>query len=239
MTTWHYVEAGAPVGPLTMDEMKTAINDGKITPSTKVWSGEGEWTHASETLLAELFIIPDSTTPPPLAGEDVDNTFMWILVTIPLVSSLLDLALATTLIFPAILANIALCVVDERKLKKAGHKAPVNWAVFIVPIYLWKRAELLNHKKYYFSAWVLVFALSIMLDINNVQGVLADSACPVVTDIIKEQLYGTAKCMKVNIDSEVTTGFYKATAILDNGNELYITIEEQDDGMIYVQIPDQ
>lgn len=239
MTTWHYVEGGAQVGPLTLDEVKGAISAGKITPSTKVWSGEGDWTHASETLLSEFFDVRKSTTPPPLAGDDIDNKFMWILVTVPILGAIIDLIAGTVLFLPSIIANIALCMLDEKKLKAAGHSALVHWSVFIVPIYIWKRATLLSHKKHYFGAWVAAFVLSIFLDIGGTQSAIEEAACPIVTDIIKEQLYGSARCMDVTIDKEVTTGFYKATATLDNGNELSITIEEKDNGMIYVQVPNQ
>ncbi|SDR72614.1 protein of unknown function [Halopseudomonas litoralis] len=239
MTTWHYVESGAQVGPLTIDEMKAAVGDGKITPSTKVWPGEGDWIHASETLLSEFFGVHEATTPPPLAGEDIDNKFMWVLVTVPIIGVIIDLIAGTVLFLPSIIANIALCMLDEKKLKAAGHAAPEHWSVFIVPVYIWKRAALLKHKKHYFGAWVAAFVLSILIDIGGAQAAIEEAACPIVTDIIKEQLYGSAKCMGVAIDKEVTTGFYKATATLDNGNELLITIEERDDGMIYVQIPNQ
>lgn len=239
MKAWHYVENGIQVGPLTIEEMKSAIGDGKITPSTKVWPGEGNWVHASETLLSEFFWAHTSTAPPPLAGEDIDNKFMWILVTVPIIGAIIDVIAGTTLFLPSIVANIVLCMLDEKKLKAAGHAAPEHWSVFIVPVYIWKRATLLNHKKYYFGAWVTAFVLSIMIDIGGNQVAIEESACPIVTDIIKEQLYGSARCMGVTIDKEVSTGFYKATATLDSGNELLITIEERDDGMIYVQIPNQ
>ncbi len=227
------------MGPLTIDEMKAAVSDGKITPSTKVWPGEGDWIHASETLLSEFFGVHEATTPPPLAGEDIDNKFMWVLATVPIIGAIIDLIAGTVLFLPSIIANIALCLLDVRKLKAAGHAVPVLWFVFLVPVYIWKRATLLNHKKHYFGAWVAAFVLSILIDIGGDQAAIEEAACPIVTDIIKEQLYGSARCMGVAIDKEVTTGFYKATATLDNGNELLITIEERDDGMIYVQIPNQ
>ncbi|WP_370598635.1 DUF4339 domain-containing protein [Plesiomonas shigelloides] len=239
MITWHYVENGVQVGPLTIDEMKKAINDGKIIASTKVWPGHGDWVHASETLLSEFLCKHETATPPPLLGEDIDNRFMWILVAVPVIGALIDLIAGTTLFIPTIVANIVLCILDEKKLKAAGHLSPVHWSVFIVPVYIWKRTILLNHKKHYFAAWIAAFVLSIILSIGGSQAAIEDAACPVVTDIIKQQLYGTAKCVDVTIDKELKTGFYKATATLDNGNELKITIKEKDNGMIYVQIPNQ
>ena len=239
MTTWHYVEHGAQVGPLTMDEMKDAIKNKKVTASTKVWPGEGDWIHASETLLSEFFYNRETTTPPPLASEDIDNRFMCILVAVPIAGVIIDLIAGATLFLPSIIANIVLCMLDEKKLKAAGHTAPAHWSIFIVPIYIWKRATLLNQKKHYFSAWVTAFIISIILSMSGAQADIEDAACPIVTDIIKKQFYGSSQCIDVTIDRELKNGFYIATATLDNGNELSITIEERDNDMIYVRIPRQ
>lgn len=67
---------------------------------------------------------------------------------------------------------------DERKLKVAGQKSPVNWLVFIVPVYLWKRADLLNQKKHYFWAWIAAFVLSIMIGTGGNQAILIDGNLP-------------------------------------------------------------
>jgi len=175
--------------------------------------------------------------PPPLSGEDIDNKFMWILAMVPIVGAIIDLIAETVLFFPSIVANVVFCMIDERKLKAAGHAAPEHWSVFIVPVYIWKRATLLNHKRYYFGAWVTAFFLSVLIDIGGNQVIIEETACLIVTDIVKEQLYDSAKCMGVEIDKEVSVGFYKGTAILENGSELSILIKEQGDGMVYVEIP--
>ncbi len=238
-STWYYVNNGEQIGPVNIDEIKTIIRSGKITESTKVWNDEGDWKPASETYLSSLFPQPDPTIPPPLMAEDVDNKFMWMLVAVPVLGTIIDLIVGAVLILPSIIANITLCYFDEKKLKSAGHKAPTLWMIFIVPIYIWKRCTLLNHKKYYFGAWVCTFILSILLSIGGHQVVLEQTACPLVSDIIKKQLYGSAECMDVTIDKGVKPGFYKATATLDNGNELRITIKEGRNGKIRVKIPNQ
>jgi len=180
-----------------------------------------------------------SNVPPPLTGSDVDNKFIWAVVAVPIVGVIIELLAGTELVWLHIVANIVCCVLDEKKLKKAGQKAPTNWMVFLVPVYLWKRASLLNQKKHYFWAWWAAFVLSILIGMGGHQAALEEAARPVVSQIIKEQLFGSATCKAVTIDEEVTDGFYKATATLDNGNEWRITIEERKDGQIYVQIPNQ
>ncbi|HIF9530615.1 TPA: DUF4339 domain-containing protein [Photobacterium damselae] len=236
MTSWYYVDNGAQIGPINDEEIKKAIELKKITPITKVWAGEGDWILAKDTTLSELFVMESNTTPPPLAGEDIDNKYVWILSIIPILSVIIDLLAGTTLFFPAIIANIGLCIFDERKLKTAGHATPQHWSVFIVPVYLWKRAKLLNHKKHYFIAWLVCFIFSIMMNIGVQRSEIEDTACSVVTDIIHNQFHQSSVCKAVEIDDELTSGFYSATAILNNGNSIDITIEDKDDGMIYVNI---
>lgn len=236
---WYYAIGGEQVGPVSIKEMQRLAENGKIKLETKVWNGEGDWKLASATELVNLFSQPASIVPPPLTGSDIDNKFIWAVVVVPIIGAIIELIVGTELVWLYIAANIVCCVLDERKLKAAGQKAPTNWMVFLVPVYLWKRADLLNHKKHYFWAWIAAFVLSIMISMGGSQAMIEEAACPVVTDIIKSKLFGSATCKAVTITDEVSSGFYRAIATLNNGNELRITIEERDDGQIYVQIPNQ
>ncbi|MCF8025806.1 MAG: DUF4339 domain-containing protein [Desulfobacteraceae bacterium] len=237
---WYYALKGEQVGPVSLQEIQGLVDEGKINLETKVWNGEGDWKAAKDTEVSELFKRQvASNVPPPLTGSDVNNKFIWAVVAVPIVGVIIELLAGTELVWLYIVANIVCCVLDEKKLKKAGQKSPTNWMVFLVPVYLWKRASLLNQKKHYFWGWCAAFVLSILIGIGGNQAALEEAARPVVTQIIQEQLYGSAECKAVSIDEEVSDGFYKATATLDNGNELRITIEERKDGQIYVQIPNQ
>ena len=69
------------------------------------------------------------------------------------------------------------------------------------------------------------------------KSLMEESACPLVTHIIQEQFDHPASCKSVTIVSEASDGFYKAKAILDDGNAIQITIEEKENDQIYVQIP--
>lgn len=238
---WYYAKSGEPVGPISFQEMQGLVVDGVITSATKVWNGAGDWRAAKETELSHLLGKPESDAkePPPLTGSDVDNKYIWAIVAVPIVGVIIELIAGTELVWIYIAANIACCVLDERKLEGAGQKSPTNWMAFLVPLYLWKRAELLNQKKHYFWAWIVAFSFSILIGIGGNQAMIEEAACPVVTDIIQRQLFGSATCKAVNISEEISNGFYLAIATLDNGNNLRITIEEREDGQIYVQIPNQ
>jgi len=65
---------------------------------------------------------------------------------------------------------------------------------------------------------------------------LEKSAKPLVTEIISEQLGGSAKCTKVKITDKIDDKHYRATAKLDNGNDIQVIIEDRGD-MVYVSIP--
>jgi hypothetical protein len=68
--------------------------------------------------------------------------------------------------------------------------------------------------------------------------VLESESVSLVTQIVQNQLGGTATCKAVSIEKEVSDGFYHAVAYLDNGNELKIAIEHKGD-QIFVTIPEQ
>ena len=72
----------------------------------------------------------------------------------------------------------------------------------------------------------------------NKQTMLAESAKPLVTQIIKKQLQADVECFKVKITEKTDDKHYNAVAILTNGNDLKIIIEDRGD-MIFVSIPEQ
>jgi len=230
------------MGPLSLSEVKHFIGAGKINKETTVWDGEGDWKPASKTALSEYFHI-SSDIPPPLGSRDIYNVFVWFIVAMPILGAIAELIFIDIVgnfsFLLYLIPNIVLCILDERKLKAAGHGAPSTKWCILIPVYLWKRANILGQKKLYFWAWGAAFLLSFAITATGNDAVLEDSTCPVVTDIVQNQFYEDATCKAVNIDEEVSDGFYKATAILDDGTELFITIEETDDNNIYVRIPSQ
>jgi hypothetical protein len=237
---WYYADNGKRVGPIPRTEVEELIKAGKVDESTSVWSGEGDWCPAKDTELVGLF-APAEGTPPPLAGGDVDNRFVWLAVAVPLVGVIVELATGLgggEALGLYLIANIVCCVLDERRLKAAGHESPNSgWAV-LVPAYLWMRASRLKQRRHYFWAWVAAFAVSIMVGMGGDLAVIEESAVPLVTQIIQDEVGPDAPaCKAVEILEEVSKGFYKAKATLANGNDFDITIELQGEDKIFVQIP--
>ncbi|MDO1934933.1 hypothetical protein Q2388_25220, partial [Escherichia coli] len=104
---------------------------------------------------------------------------------------------------------------------------------------LWKRATITKSSRLPFIIVVTLLAYVFFIVIPKQEdGVIEEAACPVVTTILKEHNGSTAaKCIKVNIDEKVTDKFYRATATLDNGNDINITLELTGNSKFYVRVP--
>ena len=99
--------------------------------------------------------------------------------------------------------------------------------------------EKLKKRKIFYYIFCGVIALFLVLSfVLGAMNDIEEAARPIVTEIIQEQLFATdIECEKVTIDETVSDGFYKATAILNNGAEIKITIKEMPNGQIQVLIP--
>ena len=65
-----------------------------------------------------------------------------------------------SLFFVTVILNIALSILDERKLRKAGWDTnKIRGMVWLVPVYLFKRAKLLEQNMAYFIVWLVAFGL--------------------------------------------------------------------------------
>ncbi|MEJ2633229.1 MAG: DUF4339 domain-containing protein [Acidihalobacter sp.] len=255
---WYYANEGQRTGPLSFERMKALVAEGGIAPDTSVWPGTGEWRPASETVLGGLFPPPTPTAavPPPLTSM-VSNRYVWASIAVLVVVTAAQLAYILTggasdtggvwtLIFIA--ATLVFLFIDERKVKKAGYPSPASWWMLLfLPTYYWRRAKLLGQRKHHFWIWVgaLIFSSALVLGVQSYQQqqgytiMLEQNACPLVTEIIQKQLNGTATCINVMLGKEMSNGFYKADALLDNGNRLRITVQDTQDGHIEVKVPPQ
>lgn len=234
--SWYYALNGTRHGPFTFEQMEGFLNSSAIGVDTQVWPGVGDWVSLKETDLAQSIQRPSG--PPPLAATEIDNRFVWALVAVQLTGGLIEYLSGISIWWVFLIFNVGLCIYDEKRLKAAGHSAPESFWAVIVPVYLWKRATLLNQPKHYFYGWVAAFVISVILGTFGGESAIEDAACPLVTDIIHKQFYQSASCIAVTIDEEIKSGFYRASAILDNGNELNITIEKKGEN-IYVRVPRQ
>ena len=164
---WYYEEDGKKVGPIPSSKIKLlAKNNHTIYRFTKVWrDGMPEWKKAEETELSQYF-----EGPPPLSGDGVSNTFVWILAFAPIIGAII-VSILTELFHSHVFwmvnvgLNIVLALLDERKLNAAGHntRALKLGSAWLVPVYLYKRSKALKQNLAYFIVWIVAFILCIFI----------------------------------------------------------------------------
>ncbi len=168
---WYYVLEGRRVGPVEYDTMQRAASAGTVSAETSVWrEGMKGWQPAKDTELAGLFV--QSSGPPPLVGADVNNSIVWLLAFVPVISVFVQYLMAGAgtgmpldYWWVPLVMNIGLAIWDARQLNQAGHDTEGLgvWAVFLVPVYLFKRASRLRQSPSYAWTWVVMFVLSLAL----------------------------------------------------------------------------
>ena len=176
---WYFTEHGQRKGPLSTANMLELLRSEAITGEALVWrKGFSDWQSLRSTELGAY--IRD--TPPPVAAAHVNNALAWTVAIAPLGYMLLTgviqayelenpyedhpiLALINFLV-PATI-NAALCLSDERQLKRAGYSD--KWLTasgfLLAPVYLFLRAKRLGQFPGYGIAWVATFIISILMSL--------------------------------------------------------------------------
>ncbi len=175
-TSWHYEQNGERKGAVSQQQLIALIQQGQLTYGSRVWKkGMADWMQIEQTELRQHL---EDVAPPPLTGSSVNNKIVWLLAFAPLIGYLLESFVAGLLgaseaqweramsenryWYVTLALNIALSVLDSKRLKQAGHDVSrfKGW-VFVVPVYLYQRAKLLNQNLAYFITWIVCFVISI------------------------------------------------------------------------------
>ncbi|GAA4357379.1 hypothetical protein GCM10023185_22060 [Hymenobacter saemangeumensis] len=176
---WHYEVNGKTNGPVDQTGLQELLNTQHIKGNTLVWRpGFDQWIELQQSELQDVLTIP-----PPLSGNRVDNTIVWILAFAPVLGMVLESILGSLMVprepaFPGgpipaqpslawvyLALNTALSIWDERRLKAAGYSTRPFGGIwlFLVPVYLFKRAKSLQQKPSYAWTWVAVLLASIFI----------------------------------------------------------------------------
>lgn len=159
-------------------EMVQIIKSSVICRGTSVWKqGLPDWIEVENT---ELRSHIENSAPPPLTGEHINNTIIWFLAFAPLIGYLLEWFIAGAIHgdhefaaevamanskywFVTLFLNILLAFLDESQLKKAGHNTEKfkGW-VWLVPVYLYQRANATKQNLAYFIVWIVCFVLVLL-----------------------------------------------------------------------------
>lgn len=233
---WYYASNGESSGPFSYEKMIELIKSKTVNSETKVWNGEGDWKKAEETELKEILRNENPLTPPPLPASEISNAFIWIVALIPVIGMFIEIAIEQEILLGYFIANVLFCLLDERKLTKAGHKTPDSWLVIIIPVYLWQRATILKQKRSYFWVWIIGFIFSFLVEIELGVVKLEEQACRELTSIMQTELHQDARCSSVTIDEDLEDDSYTAIAILDDGREIKLIVTENEDGTVSIKI---
>ena len=87
----------------------------------------------------------------------VDNTLVWLQAFSPAIGGVFMFGT-----FVMIFINCLLLTVDSKNLEKAGYDISAVGNPWLVPVYLYKRAELFGDSKAYFIVWCVTFGLSFL-----------------------------------------------------------------------------
>lgn len=171
---WHYENDGERKGPVAEAAVRQLITDGKLTYGSMVWrKGLSDWIKLENS---DLKIHLNDNQPPPLTGEAVSNTVVWILAFAPLIGMMLEYfvagvahqseagaataAAAGDYWYISLLLNVWLSYYDAHRLRKAGHNtAKFKGMAWLVPVYLFQRARALKQNLAYFIVWIICFVL--------------------------------------------------------------------------------
>jgi hypothetical protein len=176
---WFYENNGQRIGGISETDMIALINNDTLSYGTSVWKkGVPEWIRIENT---ELRTYLDKIAPPPLTGDYVGNTLVWLLAFAPLIGLVIKYFLAEVMNpsnqyliekaatngdywYVTLVLTLALSYWDEKRLKKMGAntKAFSKWAL-LVPVYLYQRAIILKQNLVCFGVWIICFILSVAI----------------------------------------------------------------------------
>ncbi|MCJ0765364.1 DUF4339 domain-containing protein [Variovorax terrae] len=176
--TWFYEENGQRKGPVSEAGIVQLIKTSVLSKGSSVWKqGSPDWSRVEDTALRVHF---DDSTPPPLSGEHIDNTVVWVLAFAPLIGAVLEYVVAGIVHrgnqyaaqsamdsnkywFVTVGLNIALAYFDEKRLVAAGHNTDKfkGWT-WLVPVYLYQRSKATKQNLAYFIVWIACFVLMLL-----------------------------------------------------------------------------
>ena len=88
------------------------------------------------------------------------DAVVWCLALAPLIVGLLTYG-SPGLWWLVVVVNLALCFWDEKLLKESGC-GEVGGSFFLIPVYLFQRAKLLNDDPHYAWVWIATFCVNVV-----------------------------------------------------------------------------
>jgi hypothetical protein len=165
--SWYYKNNLFIKGPFSKKETINFIKKEIIDQNTLIMKkGSEDWIRAIDSELTGYFKFNKM---PPLKGTLISSAFAWGLAFTPVIGGLFQSYMVNNNLFltdelssyhwfiPLVL-SIFLCFIDKEALKKDGYniKKVDNFA-WLPPMYLFRRAKLLNSSPYSSFLWIIFF----------------------------------------------------------------------------------
>lgn len=170
--TWHYNLNGAAVGPVSSDELISLYGKGTVNETTLVWDSAegGEWRK-----YGDVQSFRSNTTPPPLPAKAVSDTWVWAMVSVPVIGGIAEMMVSESFglstssfgfIISYLVAYGVLASQDAKVISASGRKGEVGtiwgWVLF-VPAYFFLRAKRLGKNQITLGAWIVSFLIGIFI----------------------------------------------------------------------------
>lgn len=170
---WHVEQNGERKGPLATEVVERMVGEKVLDRDSLCWQpGMQNWQPLNATPLARLF----ADEPPPLHPSTAPSEIVWALAFAPVIGLLLEETVAHLTATPVqkayavawdahinelwwitLVLNVALSLLDERRLKKRGFNTKKMGQAWLVPVYLYRRAKTLGDKPVHFVVWMVGF----------------------------------------------------------------------------------
>lgn len=165
---WYYEIDRNRVGPVDEEALKALIANGTLTRESLVWTSDfgPEWKPVGATTLSSGI-----AGPPPLPQTHVNNVYVWLLAFVPIIGGVVEKVIEQERVIPQtaifisyFAVNSLLAFIDMSAIEKSGRdtksRSYRSW-FWLIPVYLFKRANALGQSKGYFWTWVVAILVSI------------------------------------------------------------------------------
>lgn len=198
---WYFAVNGKQCGPVTESALIELVHNEQIGLDTYVWrQGFTEWVTISQSGLN--IPIRRMQLPPPLVANQVNNKAIVFLLFVPVIATLIQYFIAglfqidvTKLWWIAYGLNVICCTIDYYKIKNAGYNAnKLRGAfLFLVPLYIYKRMELVKGKKWLPTIiWTMVFVADLLIPATFWVKAVGMSNPAMITSVKDGSFYGYA-----------------------------------------------
>ncbi|CAE1149603.1 hypothetical protein [Serratia sp. Tan611] len=175
----------------------------------------------------------------------IKNIYFYLFLILPLIVPIAYYFTSNDKIAYAIfyIASITCVFFDQKEMVKSTHESQSQFIgsalgiIIFPPIYAFGRAKAAGMMQWlWLAVYVLIALGSVYISITiDKRESIKIAACEITTSIFKDKSNDT-KCIIVKDLETVSAKYYRAKAVLTNGVDMPITIEERDDDYLYVTL---